>query len=225
MRAALAISLVLAAFAIANTAASLLALALGRAVRGHVGGLGARARAASWLGLLFFPAGAAVLAAALVATAFVQYEPQDAREVPGPALLLAGATGAWLVAASIRRVARARRATRRFLAERVPGGRTLALAGAPAPVLCVRPGFPAVALVGVSHPRLLLAESALEALAPDELAVVLAHEAAHVRAGDNFKSLLAEAAAWPFGLGAATLRAWRQASEELADTRAARGSS
>jgi Zn-dependent protease with chaperone function len=224
MRAVLGSSLTLGALALAEAAATLLALALARAVRETAGHLGARGRASIWLALFLFPASAGLLAAALVAAAFIRNEPLDAREVPGPALVLAGAAGAALVAARLRKMARARRATRRFLAERLASARPLALPLAPAPVFCVRPAFPAVALVGLRRPRLLLAESALEALSGDELGVVLAHEAAHVRARDNFKGLLTEAAAWPLGLGAQVLRAWREAAEELADDRAARGS-
>jgi Zn-dependent protease with chaperone function len=104
------------------------------------------------------------------------------------------------------------------------GARSLVLAHAPAPVLAVRLEFPAVSLVGTRRPWLFVAEPALSALTPDELTVVLAHEGAHVRARDNLKALLVEAAVVPFGLGDEIARDWMQAAEEDADERAVGGS-
>jgi len=223
MRGVLGLSLVLGAFALVNAAASLLALGLARVLRGRAARLDARRRGDLWLGLRLFPAAAALLAAVLVAAAFARHEPKDANETVGPGLLVLAAAGAALTAASLRRVFRAHRATRRFLVERTAGARPLALAGAPTPVLRVTQTVPAVALVGTRRPTLFVAESALSSFTPEELAVVLAHESAHVRARDNLKTLLVLGAAFPGGLGGRIERDWRQAAEEWADERAAGG--
>lgn len=224
MRGTLGLCLALGALAFVNATASVLTLGLAGVLRGRAADRDARRRSQLWLGLRLLPAGAALAAAAVVAAAFARYEPRDADEALGPGLLALAATGALLGASSLRRVWRARRATRRFVTERLAGARSLVLADAPAPVLAVTLGFPAVALVGTRRPRLFLAESALQGLTAEELTVVLAHEGAHTRARDNLKALLVEAAVVPFGLGDGIERDWRQAAEEDADERAARGS-
>jgi len=224
MRVALGLCLVLGAFALVNATASLLALGLARVLRGRAARLGARHRADLWLGLRLFPAAAALLTAVLVAAAFARHEPKDAEEPVGPGLLVLATAGAALATASLHRVVRAHGATRRFRAERRAGARPVALAGAPAPVLRVTQTVPAVALVGTRRPTLFVAESALVSFTKEELAVVLAHESAHVRARDNLKTLLVLGAAFPGGLGGRIERDWRQAAEEWADERAAGGS-
>jgi Zn-dependent protease with chaperone function len=224
MYAWLGVALALGAFAAANLAGSLLAFGAWQVFRPVFARARARRRADWLFGLRVFPATLALcVAAGLVAPAYLLYEPADAGESPGGVLLALALAGAWLVATGVGRVAGASRATRRFLQERLPGARALALADAPGRPYGVRHGFPTVSLVGLARPRVLLAEPVLAALDAGELSVVLAHEAGHASARDNLRALVLRAAPCAEALGRRLEHQWREASEQAADDYAVAG--
>jgi Zn-dependent protease with chaperone function len=79
---------------------------------------------------------------------------------------------------------------------------------------------PAMALVGVLRPRLLVTRGLINALSDEELSACIAHELGHCRAWDNFKRLAMRAAPDAlFGTSAARAleRRWAAASEHAAD--------
>lgn len=92
------------------------------------------------------------------------------------------------------------------------------------PRVVVSPRVPGGAFAaGLFRPVIALSESYLETLDDEELAAVLAHELAHVEAGDNWKKWLAVTVrdALVFtGLSFAVYRGFDQSMEEAADERA-----
>jgi Zn-dependent protease with chaperone function len=168
--------------------------------------------------------GALVAVFAFVVPAFLLFEPHDADEpVEGPLALLAGA-GALLIASGAARALLAWRATRRLARAWHRRAEPLDLPDAPAPAYVFEHAFPAVTLLGVRRPRLFVARKVLDALEPDELRAVLAHEAGHLAAGDNLRALLARACPDPLALlpvGARLTRAFMRAVEAAADDHAA----
>jgi Zn-dependent protease with chaperone function len=162
-----------------------------------------------------------LLAGALVlmAPAFLLHEPAQADERPGVVASALAALGLLLLGATVARAVRALLATRRLVAEWSRDAQEIALPGQPAPAFRIAHPFPVVAVVGVWRPRLFIARPVLQALTPEELQAVLAHEAWHVRAGDNVKRwLMACAPAIGFRPLAARLeREWEEAMEIEAD--------
>lgn len=83
-----------------------------------------------------------------------------------------------------------------------------------------------VALAGILRPRLILSPVVADALTPEELAAVLAHERAHWHSRDNLKRLLLllAPAPLPFDAGFERLeRAWARTAEWAADDDAVAG--
>lgn len=155
----------------------------------------------------------------LMAPAFLLHEPAEADERPGVVASALAAFGLLLVGSAVARAVRAHRATRRVLAEWCRDAQRIELPGQPAPAYAIAHAFPVVAVVGVFRPRLFIAHRLLEELTPEELQAVLAHEAWHVRAGDNLKRwLMACAPAIGFRRLAARLeREWEEEMEIEAD--------
>ncbi|HSZ64477.1 MAG TPA: hypothetical protein VK828_21950 [Terriglobales bacterium] len=74
---------------------------------------------------------------------------------------------------------------------------------------------PPLILVGVRHPRVLVSESTVDLLTPDELRMALQHELEHMKARDNLKRLIFTFCPFP---GMTQLEsAWSQAAELAAD--------
>lgn len=174
------------------------------------------------LGLrLMPPAGALLIALAVVLPAFLSFEPARQHEAAGPWLLALAALAAVSLAHGGWRGLRACRAARALL-ERCGAAR----AGAPSdgPAVHVTDGAePLVAVIGAWRPRIIAAESVRAACNGEEFREVLAHEAAHLAARDNLKLLALLAAPDVLGwtpLGAALTARWRAAAEREADRRA-----
>lgn len=128
---------------------------------------------------------------------------------------------AWAIAAtrleSLGRVNDARRAAGLLNALREAG---ITFPGA---VWVVPTDRPWCFVAGVRRPRLVIASSVVDALPPDAIAVVAAHEAAHVRRGDpGLRLLVAIATIVHFpGLGRRAARRWAAAAELACDQAAA----
>ena len=119
-----------------------------------------------------------------------------------------------LVAAALIRVARAQSGASRLVAEWLEGSQPLG-ANKVVPMLQVKQGLPPLLLQGISKPRVLVSETAVAMLSPDELRVAVQHEMGHIRSRDNLKKLILHAAEFP---GMSSLeRAWQEAAEFAAD--------
>jgi Zn-dependent protease with chaperone function len=183
-----------------------------------------RVRAASpgfWLALRLFPAALSIGFVAMVfLPSYWRYEPREFVEGFDVTLaLLAVLALAVIGTGTVRGVSAWRRAacrTDRWL--RV--GRPLTLTGTSMPAFAIDTDVPVMALVGVLHPRLLIARPVLDALTEEELRAGVAHELGHWRAWDNLKRLAMRAA--PDLLSAtfaarALERRWAADSEHVAD--------
>ena len=162
-----------------------------------------------------FPLALAVGATLLVTVpSFIFMEPRGREEGIGLAAALAALGGAAVVVAGLSRALHALRSTERVLASWLPASRALDL-GAHTSTFEVAGAVPPLTLAGVCRPRLLLADSVLALLSPQELKSAVRHEMAHVRSGDNLKKLAVRAAWFP-GMGKLE-RAWQRAAEMAAD--------
>ncbi len=227
MYAGLGATLVLATFAAVSAAAALVLRVLAPMLRQGPAGRPAARRANRLATLRLLPSALSLLlAAGLVAPAYLAREPRDAGETPGLLLGILAALGIVLVVTSAARVLSSWRATRLLVVEWRSAARPLELPGAPAPMFRTSSAFPVVAAVGVLRPRLFVAAQVLEGLADDEREAVLAHEAAHLQARDNLTGLLLRACPDGFLWGreaGALEREWREAAEQAADEHAALG--
>jgi Zn-dependent protease with chaperone function len=83
------------------------------------------------------------------------------------------------------------------------------------PALSASSGAPALILVGIRRPRVMVSDRAAILLSDDELQVAVRHELGHKRSWDNLKKFLISATPFP---GMRSLeRAWREAAELAAD--------
>jgi Zn-dependent protease with chaperone function len=212
---------VLAAHVVVQAAASLVAACAYRVTRSRIGGLAPARRAGTLLTLALLPAAAGLVCAGLAAVAWLIHEPRQTAEVPGP-ILLALAAGALALGAVRAAPAAADAArTRRLVARFRRDGEEIE--GLPLPATRAVHGFPVAGLAGAGRPRLLFAQQVLDALRPDELEAVVAHELAHHAARDTLKRLLLGASPDLLALTGAGRRlraAFLEAAEAAADARA-----
>ncbi len=223
-RALLAVAAGLAWFLLVGLAASLVALAIARATSRRAADI---SRPSFWLALRLLPGAAGmVFVLAIVAPAFHRFEPADPGEAVGLGLVcLAAAALAVLGRAAVRGAAGWRFAVRQGRAW-LRDSDELSCPGARVPVHCARSARPAVSLIGVIRPRVFVTRPVIDALTPDELQAVVAHELEHRSAWDNLKRLAVLAAPDLLGSVAAGRRLearWVQAVEADADWRTGRG--
>lgn len=223
--AGLAICIALIAFAASSTAASAASVLFLRLFGTRLERLSSRLRERTFLWLRLAPAAAGMLfVCVFFLPAFVWLEPRDGGEEVGVKIFLLALAATAPFLRGVHDAVVSRRATRmrvsQWLADAVP----LHL---PAFSSCraylVQAAFPVVAVVGIRRPLLLVSRAVIDACSHDELAAILAHEAAHVERRDNLKRLLMIIA--PDLLGRTALardleRGWQQASEEFADRNA-----
>jgi Zn-dependent protease with chaperone function len=177
-----------------------------------------------WLGVRLFPAAASIAFVTVVfLPSYWKYEPREVVEGFDLTLTaLAVAALVMVIAAVVRGVSAARRVTRRTRVW-LRMARPLTLRETSVPVFAIDTDAPAMALVGVARPRLLITRGVLDALTDEELSASVAHEIGHHRAWDNLKRLAMCAA--PDLLTATSAaraieRQWASASEHLADSQA-----
>jgi Zn-dependent protease with chaperone function len=216
---------VLSAYAVFALAGSALGRFGAAALAPRTGRLAPARRARLFFRLRILPGlGAATAAFGIALPIFLWFEDSGTTEAVSRTLGVIAAAGAGLLLHGGWRAASAWRSTARVLAEWERRGRRLERAvdgiDAPVPAFAIDGAFPIVALVGVRRPRLFIAERVLRDCSPEELAVMVAHECAHVSARDNLKRLLIRACPAAFGV-ACLDRAWSAAAEEAADARAA----
>ena len=95
---------------------------------------------------------------------------------------------------------------------------------APAPAFCLDAQTPAMTLVGVFRPQLLVTRPLIEALTEEELHAAVEHEIAHLGAWDNLKRLAMRATPDALSLLGASRgleHDWALAAEHVADAAAA----
>ncbi len=211
----------LAAFAIGGlVAAALVPWLSGRARAG-----GPRSRAATALAIRLLPAAASCGLAALVAIAFVAFEPHGRLETTGTLLVVLAVMTVGLAGIAAARwylmVRTTDRVVRRWMADAEPA----TLEGIDVPVFAVSSVFPIVSVVGLFRPRLIVARSVLAACTPEEMRAILAHEQGHIDRRDNLRravlSALPDVLGW-LPVSRRLIADWHAATEEAADDRAAR---
>jgi beta-lactamase regulating signal transducer with metallopeptidase domain len=119
-----------------------------------------------------------------------------------------------ILGASLLRVLRVQARTTRSVAHWLVGTTSIG-SDAGAPVLNASHGAPALILVGIRRPRVMVSDTAATVLSDDELQIALRHELEHVRSWDNLKKVLISATPFP-GMGGIE-RAWQEAAELAAD--------
>lgn len=165
--------------------------------------------------------GSAAVVVTIVLPAFVVYEPPHAHDHPGPLLVGSALFSLLVLADAGRRGLRAWRSTRALVRGSQPLRSHPAAHGGKVTVIDVRE--PIVAVVGGWKQRIVAARCVAAACDREEFRQVLAHEAAHMDARDNFKLLILltmpDALAW-LPTGSALTEQWRAATELEADERA-----
>ena len=213
--------LVLAAFATASLAASVLVpWAAARITLARP-----RSIAAALTTLRLLPVGAGVFAAVVTFASFLIFEQRSRLESTGVLLQALAALTLTFTGAFAVRWHLITRQTRRLVARWLPDARPIALGAARVPAFVVASEFPIVGVIGVVRPRLIIAESVLDACTPEELEAILAHEQAHIERRDNlWRALLMaapDALAW-LPISRRLQSAWHAATEEAADDCAGR---
>ncbi|MGH9768546.1 MAG: M48 family metalloprotease [Blastocatellia bacterium] len=224
----LGICLALAALLTLNAFTSLLTSALWRAFRERAERWPAAARARLLFALRVFPAMIAVVCVgALILPAYIAHEPR--REVEPVSLklaVLAAVSAAGLLLAFWRGVA-AWIATRRLINDWLGGAEPIQaewLDQIPIPAYRLRHPFPIIAIAGVIHPKLFIADHLFQSLTREELTAAIAHERGHLAARDNLKRALLRVCRDTLAIapsGERLDRAWAEASEAAADEHAA----
>jgi peptidase M48-like protein len=174
--------------------------------------------------LRLLPAGASLLILTLFLPAHWRLEPAEAAEASesfGRVLYVAAAGAAVILVRSLWRAGTIVRAAWRLRAcDDLPR-----LAGS-ASIYEVR-NLSGVSLVGLRGTRILVGDAVLQALSSEELAVALAHEAAHRVASDNVTRAAMYCAPdflWLFRVSRRLESTWHAAAECAADARAVAGS-
>ena len=151
---------------------------------------------------------------AFVAPSFVLLEPHGMEERIGVAPVVLSACCLAFFAFGLFRVIYAQINTRRVVSHWLRHARRLDFASI-APAFQLAGTVPPLMLAGICWPRLLVSESALALLSPDELKSAVQHEIAHLHFHDNLKKLALRFAWFPF-MGELE-KAWQQAAEQAAD--------
>ncbi len=155
-----------------------------------------------------------VVTAAFVVPSFQILEPRSIDEGLGTLPLALGVAALLLIAYGSYRGIAAQMRTSQIVARWLEGARPL---GACEETITFRSRreTPPLTLVGMRKPRVLVSDSTVEILSPDELHVALRHELAHIRSRDNLKKLVFRFSPFP---GLAKLEAaWSEAAELAAD--------
>lgn len=214
--------LALAAFACGVVAGTLVMHAAARATRaGAWARLGPRTRAAVLRHARFAPLTLGLAFAGLVQVAFWVFEPAGQHETSGLALPLLALAGAALALAVARRAWRGLRDTRALTsAWRRSLAGPAAVPGWQGDAWAIDTAFPVVAVAGVRRAELFVSRAVLTTCTREELAVIAAHERAHLAAHDNRSRLLFLLAPAAGAAAAELEQRWSDTAEEIADLQA-----
>jgi len=160
--------------------------------------------------------------AIFVLPSFLLLEPRSGvepiGEMPLALSLCCIALAAAGVYSAIRAQARVTRAVELWLHRATPAGVMSSI-----PVYRIRPSVPALTVVGVRGPKVLVSDAAAALLTAQELDRALEHEIAHVRRRDNLKKLIFRFTTFP-GMGALEAK-WSELGEMAADDAAVKNAS
>ena len=182
-------------------------------------------RARTLLALRLAPAAASIVfVAGVFLPSFLRLEPRNFDEAFGVTTTTFAALSCVLLVAALWRgtaaLAEAARHTRGWLRRAQP----VQLPSSPVPAFCVDASAPAMTLVGVIRPKLLVTKPLLDLLSPEELTAAIEHEAGHRRSWDNLKRLVMRATPDALSVLAVCRRLeheWALAAEQAADAHAA----
>ena len=156
-----------------------------------------------------------IITFALVVPSFEFMRPLPIHEGLGAVSLALGVCSLLLIASGLGRAIAAQTRTSRAVACWLEGGHPLHVnTDSPAAIQSGRESPPLI-VFGLLHPRVLVSESTVELLTPDELRMALKHEHEHMKSRDNLKRLILAFCPFP---GMSKLEsAWSQAAELAAD--------
>lgn len=214
--------LAFAAFAVGAAAGTLVMHAAAVTTRTRSwAALAPRARAAVLRHARFAPLTLGLAFTALVQLAFWAFEPVNQHEASGLALPMLGAAGAAIVAVVARRAWRGLRDTRALTtAWRTALAQPATVPGWTGEAWAIDTAFPVVAVTGVRRAELFVSRAVLATCTPEELAVIAAHERAHLAAHDNRSRLLFLLAPGGGAAAAELEQRWNDTAEEIADLQA-----
>jgi Zn-dependent protease with chaperone function len=222
----LGLCLALAALLLMNVLATLLSVALWRALRRTLARWSAATQAQVLIYLRLLPFACSLLfVGGFIIPAYLHHEPHPTNEVVSLKLaLFAAFCFAGLTLAAWRGL-RSWVATRRLVADWLRHAEPVELAGVSVPVYRLRHRFPVIAVVGLARPRLFIADHLFDKLSVEELRAAVMHEHGHLAARDNLKRTALRACRDVLMLvpaGRTLDNAWVEQSEAAADEHAAR---
>lgn len=156
-----------------------------------------------------------IITLALVVPSFELLQPLPITEGMGAIPVALGVCALLLIADGVFRAIAAQTRTTRVVTRWLEGACPLHANANLAATFQSRRETPPLILVGVRHPKVLVSESTVDLLTPDELRMALQHELEHMKSWDNLKRLIFAFCPFP---GMAKLEsAWSQAAELAAD--------
>jgi Zn-dependent protease with chaperone function len=212
-------------FLVLNVSLSLMVAATARPISARLTALSPEVRARWLLALRLLPAAVSILfVAGVFLPSFFVLEPRHFDEAFGVTTTTFAVASCALVATALWRGAAALGDAARRSRLWIERAQPIVLGGAPGPVFCLDAPVPAMTLVGVFRPKLLVTRPLLDLLTTEELRASVAHEVAHFGSWDNLKRLLMRAVPDALSVLRASRRIehdWAQAAEHAADSRAA----
>ena len=223
----LGICLIFALLLVLNTAASLIASTVWRIFKTTAQtNWSARKQAGFIFALRIFPLlTALLLVSAFLIPSYFLFEPAESDETITLKLaVLTFLSGIGMLAAFYR-VFGTWWKTRRLIKDWRRRGEPTKISGVNFPVYRLNNPFPVIAVVGVFHPQIFIAEQIFNLLTAEELAAAMAHEYGHLAARDNFKRTLLRVCRdlLVFPIGKSLDRIWAETAESAADEYAASG--
>lgn len=208
-----------------NVTLSLAVAATARRVSGRLMSSAPAVRARVLLMLRLLPAVASIVFVMVVfLPSFLELEPRDFDEAFGFTTTAFAVLSCVLLSAALWRGAAALHDAVKRSRSWIAAARPIALPGSPVPVFCLDAPTPAMTLVGVFRPRLLVTRPLLELLTAEELRAAISHEVGHLSSWDNLKRLAMRAtpdALSALGASRKLEHDWALAAEHAADARAA----
>lgn len=185
--------------------------------------LGASTRAAILAQVRLLPLLSIVVLVSAQVVSFVRFEHEVVGEHPGPLLIITALPGLALLIDAMIAAWKSWRMTRAVVGSWRKSAKPIIMPLWDRAAWRIERQFPVVAVVGVIRPELVVASRVADACTPEELAAIAAHEAAHVRHGDNLLRAafsITPGAAYLGSLAAAIERDWSAAAERAADEKA-----
>ena len=223
----LGLSITLAAMLVVNSLASLLLSLLWKAMRKGALRWPAANRASMLYALRVLPVAAGLFCVVMLfAPAYLAHEPRAGHEDVSANLAIVSLFSALGIGMAVVRGIVTCRVTARLTADWLRKAEAIDLPGIGVPAYRMEHLFPVIAVVGVLHPRLFVANQIFNSLTSEELSAAIQHEAGHIVARDNLKRGLMRACRDTLLIipcGRPLDIAWKEASEAAADENAARG--